>query len=45
MADTFTKLPVKTDGKTLATAPFGWLSVDVLRQEIDHLFDDFGRGA
>ena len=45
MADTPTKLPVKTDEKTPAPAAFGWPSVDALRREIDHLFDDFGRGT
>jgi HSP20 family protein len=45
MADTPTKLPVKTDDKTSAPAALGWPSVDALRREIDHLFDDFGRSA
>jgi HSP20 family protein len=45
MIDTPSKLPVKADDKTPAPAAFGWPSVDALRREIDHLFDDFGRGA
>lgn len=45
MVETATKLPVKTDSKAPAPAAFGWPSVDALRREVDHLFDDFGRGA
>jgi HSP20 family protein len=45
MSDTPTKPLVRTDDKPPAPAAFGWPSVDALRREIDHLFDDFGRGV
>lgn len=45
MTNTPTKLPVKTDDKSPLPSASGWPPVDALRREIDHLFDDFGRGA
>jgi HSP20 family protein len=44
MAETVTKLPIKTEKKATAPAAMGWERlpyVDNLRQEIDRLFDDF----
>ncbi len=43
MVETVTKLPVKQE-KTTAVAPKFWEPFESLRQEIDRLFDDFGRG-
>ncbi|MDR3475465.1 MAG: Hsp20/alpha crystallin family protein [Devosia sp.] len=44
MADTATKLPIKTQAKP-ATAPAKpWAPFDTLRQEVDRLFDTVGRG-
>jgi HSP20 family protein len=46
MAETATKLPIKTEQKSeeKGAAPAVWHPVETLRQEIDRLFDDFGRG-
>ena len=41
MADTATKLPVKTDDKAVKTPDLGWLPFESLRREVDRLFDDF----
>lgn len=46
MAQTATKLPVKTEDNTPAQAAPGiWPGIEQLRQEVDHLFEDFGRGS
>lgn len=42
MAETITKLPVKTEEKRTATAMGPWRPFENLRREIDRLFDDFG---
>ena len=45
MAETATKLPVKTEGRSRApAAPQAWRPFDSLRNEIDRLFEDFGGG-
>jgi HSP20 family protein len=45
MAETPTKLPVKTEEKAgRASAPDIWRPFEGLRQEVDRLFEDFGRG-
>jgi HSP20 family protein len=45
MAETVTKLPVKREkAPDTASAVEAWQPLDSLRQEIDRLFDDFGRG-
>jgi HSP20 family protein len=45
MAETVTKLPIKQEKSSVApSAPQMWQPFESLRQEIDHLFDDFGRG-
>jgi len=45
MAETVTKLPVKQEKASDTTSVLeGWQPLDNLRQEIDRLFDDFGRG-
>ena len=45
MADTATKLTVKTEGKDQRnSAPPTWHPLETLHREIDHLFDDFGFG-
>ena len=46
MAEAATKLPVKTEKKPAepTSAMQAWWPVEGLRQEIDRLFDDFGRG-
>jgi HSP20 family protein len=46
MAEAATKLPVKTEKKPAepASAMQAWWPVEGLREEIDRLFDDFGRG-
>jgi len=45
MAETVTKLPVKREtASDTASAMEAWQPLDSLRQEIDRLFDDFGRG-
>jgi len=41
MADTATKLPVKSDDKAVAKGDLPWSPFESLRSEIDHLFDDF----
>ncbi|NLS20407.1 Hsp20/alpha crystallin family protein [Rhizobium sp. P40RR-XXII] len=41
MADTATKLPIKTDEKTLTARDQGWFPFENLRREVDRLFDDF----
>ncbi|MBB6303747.1 Hsp20/alpha crystallin family protein [Rhizobium leucaenae] len=40
MADTATKLPVKTEEKQPKTPDIGWSPFESLRTEIDRLFDD-----
>jgi HSP20 family protein len=42
MVETVTKLPVKQEKATVA--PKFWEPFEGLRQEVDRLFDDFGRG-
>lgn len=42
MVETATKLPIKTDNKKPPVAT--WHPFDDLRREVDHLFEDFGRG-
>jgi HSP20 family protein len=46
MAETATKVPVKTEQKAVGTvtAPPAWHPFESLRREIDRLFDDFGVG-
>ena len=42
---TATKVPVTTDKTTEpATTPQAWQPIETLRNEIDRLFDNFGRG-
>ena len=43
MAETITKLPVKTEEKKAATLG-PWRPFENLRREIDRVFDDFGGG-
>lgn len=45
MAETITKLPVKTEEKGTASALRPWRPFDSLRREIDQLFNEFGGGA
>ena len=45
MAETITKLPVKTDEKKPGTAFRPWRPVENLRREIDRLFEEFDGGA
>ena len=45
MADTVTKLPVKTEGQEPAPSAGEWRPLANLRREIDRLFDDFGWGV
>jgi len=43
MADTGTRLPVRTEARTQArVAP--WRPFETLRREVDRLFEDFDRG-
>jgi HSP20 family protein len=42
MAETPTKVPVKTGATTGAAAPYGRQPFESLRREIDRLFEDFG---
>ena len=44
MAETITKLPVKTDEKKAGTAFRPWRPVENLRREIDRLFEEFDGG-
>jgi len=44
MAETSTKAPVKTEGRSTAATPFSWRPFENLRREIDRLFEDFGGG-
>ena len=45
MAETVTKLPIKQEKpSTAASTPQTWQPFESLREEIDRLFDDFGRG-
>jgi HSP20 family protein len=44
MVDTATKLPIKTDNKKASVTTAAWHPFDDLRREVDHLFEDFGRG-
>ncbi len=45
MAETVTKLPIKQEKPSaVASALQGWHPLESLRQEIDSLLDDFGRG-
>ena len=45
MAETVTKLPIKQEKPSVASSvPQMWQPFESLRQEIDRLFDDFGRG-
>lgn len=45
MAETVTKLPIKQEKASAASSvPQMWQPFESLRQEIDRLFDDFGRG-
>ncbi len=45
MAETVTKLPIKQEKPSVSSSvPQTWQPFESLRQEIDRLFDDFGRG-
>ena len=45
MAETMTKVPIKQEKRTASSsAPQMWRPFENLRDEIDRLFDDFGRG-
>jgi len=44
MAEAVTKLPVKQEKAESASALQMWQPFESLRQEVDRLFDDFGRG-
>ena len=45
MAETVTKLPIKQDKPSAASSlPQMWQPPEGLRQKVDRLFDDFGRG-
>ena len=45
MAETVTKLPIKQEKQTASSSvPQMWRPFESLREEIDRLFDDFGRG-
>ena len=46
MADTETKVPVKTEEKPAerAALPAAWRPLESLRREVDRLFEDFDRG-
>jgi len=41
MAETATKLPVKSEPKGFTSVPAGWQTFENLRQEMERLFDDF----
>jgi HSP20 family protein len=45
IAETITKLPVKTEEKGTASALRPWRPFDSLRREIDQLFDEFDGGV
>jgi hypothetical protein len=45
MAETPTKVPVRTGGTSTATTPFGWRPFESLRRDIDRLFEDFAGGS
>ncbi len=45
MAETITKLPVKTEEKGTASALRPWRPFESLRREIDQLFDEFDGGV
>ncbi len=45
MAETITKLPVKTEEKGTASTLRPWRPFESLRREIDQLFDDFDGGV
>jgi len=45
MAETVTKVPIKQEKRTASSSvPQMWRPFENLREEIDRLFDDFGRG-
>ena len=44
MAETPTKVPVRTGQQSTAATPFGRHPFEAFRREMDRLFDDFGRG-
>ena len=44
MAETPSKVPVKTGGTSTAATPFGWRPFESLRRDIDRLFEDFAGG-
>jgi len=45
MAETVTKVPIKQEKRTASSSvPQMWRPFESLREEIDRLFDDFGRG-
>ena len=44
MAETPTKVPVKTGATGTATTPYGWRPFESLRRDIDRLFEDFSGG-
>jgi len=46
MAETVTKMPVKTEEKSTEPlpAPQGWHPIETLRREVDRLFEDFHGG-
>jgi HSP20 family protein len=45
MAESTTKLPVKTEHKSSESVPQMWRPFESLRQEVERLFDDFDRGV
>jgi HSP20 family protein len=44
MAETPTKVPVKTGRASTAATPYGWHPFESLRREMDRLFDGFSGG-
>src|SRR3974377_509356 len=45
MSETVTKVPIKQEKRTASSSvPQMWRPFESLREEIDRLFDDFGRG-
>ena len=44
MAETPTRVPVKTGETSTAATPFGWRPFESLRRDIDRLFEDFAGG-
>ncbi|SDZ61197.1 Hsp20/alpha crystallin family protein [Pseudomonas sp. NFIX28] len=46
MANSVKKMPIQTEDKAPRRSSMGdlWLPLEKLRQQVDHLFEDFGRG-